>query len=81
MINIIYYYDCTEVSVLCKTYCFSSQDVNEKQLDTDSAYILFYERQSIDVARFMPDISGREPDTADIDDEFESDFKKMCVLQ
>ena len=50
-------------------------------VDTNSAYILFYERRNLDYERFMPDISGTEPDTADIDDEFESDFRKMCTLQ
>ena len=50
-------------------------------IDTDSAYILFYERQDLDYNKFMPDVRGKEPDTMEIDDEFESDFKKMCVLQ
>lgn len=50
-------------------------------MDYNSAYILFYERQSIDFSHFIPDVDGREPDLQEIDDEFESDLKKACVLQ
>ena len=32
------------------------------------------------VAKYMPDIRDREPDIADIDDECESDIKKMCSV-
>ena len=49
-------------------------------MDTDTAYMLFYERQGLDYNKFMPDVTGREPDTSDIEDEFESDFKRMCVV-
>ncbi|KAL8573322.1 hypothetical protein ACOMHN_032784 [Nucella lapillus] len=67
-----------------KWYCYndsSCKEVQEDQLDTNSAYILFYERRNMDFGQFMPDTAGKEPDLAEIDDEFESDFKKMCVLQ
>lgn len=50
-------------------------------MDCNSAYILFYERQKIDFSHFMPDVEGKEPDLQEIDDEFESDLKKACVLQ
>ncbi|GFR71302.1 ubiquitin carboxyl-terminal hydrolase 32 [Elysia marginata] len=59
----------------------SCKEISENQLDKNSAYILFYERENVDFNRFMPDTTGQEPDLAEIDDEFESDFKKMCVLQ
>jgi len=29
----------------------------------------------------MPDIHGKEPDIAEIDDAAESDLRKMCVIQ
>ena len=29
----------------------------------------------------MPDIRGKEPDTADIDDECDSEIKRMCSIQ
>lgn len=60
---------------------FPLQEISEDLIDTNSAYILFYERNNLDYGSFMPDVSGKDPDTADIDDEFESDFKKMCVVQ
>jgi ubiquitin carboxyl-terminal hydrolase 6/32 len=65
-------------------YCYndsSCKDIPEHQLDKNSAYILFYEREGVDFSHFMPDTTGCEPDMSEIDDEFESDFKKMCVLQ
>ncbi|KAH9503862.1 Ubiquitin carboxyl-terminal hydrolase 32 [Bulinus truncatus] len=65
-------------------YCYndsSCKEVPEHQLDKNSAYILFYEREGVDFSHFMPDTTGREPDMSEIDDEFESDFKKMCLLQ
>ena len=50
-------------------------------MDTNSAYILFYEQQTVEFSKFMPDLDGKEPDLSEIEDEFESDFKKACVLQ
>ncbi len=62
-------------------WLFMLQEINDGLLDTDSAYMLFYERRGLEHGKFMPDISGKERDTSDIDDEFESDFKKMCTIQ
>ena len=59
--------------------CF--QEAQEDQMDTNSAYILFYERDNTDFSEFMPDLEGKQPDLSEIDDEFESDFKKACVIQ
>lgn len=56
------------------------QEIAEQQIDTKSAYILFYERKSTNIGHFMPDIRGREPDTNDIDDECDSDIRKMCTV-
>ncbi|XP_060064706.1 ubiquitin carboxyl-terminal hydrolase 32-like [Ylistrum balloti] len=67
-----------------KWYCYndsSCKEIPSNSLDTNSAYILFYEQQGLDFAKFMPDLTGKEPDLQEIEDEFESDFKKMCVLQ
>ena len=55
--------------------------MSDTQIDYNSAYMLFYERRDIDYGKFMPDINGKEPDVSEIDDEFESDFKKMCTVQ
>lgn len=50
------------------------------QIDTDSAYMLFYEREGIHYESYLPDVQGKIPDTSDIDAEFETDFRKMCSL-
>ena len=57
------------------------QEVSEEQVDVNSAYILFYERQILDSGKYMPDIADKEPVTVDVDDEFEKDFKKFCIVQ
>ncbi|XP_005089176.1 ubiquitin carboxyl-terminal hydrolase 32 [Aplysia californica] len=65
-------------------FCYndsSCKEIPEQQLDKKSAYILFYEREGVEFSQFMPDTTGCEPDLAEIDDEFESDLKRMCVLQ
>ncbi|CAL1537349.1 unnamed protein product, partial [Lymnaea stagnalis] len=65
-------------------YCYndsSCKEVSEQQLDKNSAYILFYERENVNFDHFMPDTTGCQPDLSEIDDEFETDFKKMCSLQ
>lgn len=50
-------------------------------MDTSSAYMLFYERKGICETRYMPNISGRQtPDTRDLDEDFDSDLKKMCLI-
>ncbi|XP_077995197.1 ubiquitin carboxyl-terminal hydrolase 32-like isoform X2 [Glandiceps talaboti] len=57
------------------------KEIKEELIDTDNAYMLFYERQDLDYKYFLPDTKGKEPDTTNIDDEFESDFKKVCQIQ
>ena len=51
------------------------------QLDTNAAYILFYQREGVDFHSLMPDITDKTPDKDEIDDEVESEFKKLCVIQ
>ncbi|XP_052801941.1 ubiquitin carboxyl-terminal hydrolase 32-like [Mya arenaria] len=67
-----------------KWYCYndsSCKEVKESQMDTNAAYILFYKRRDLDPKSFMPEVEGKSPDTQEIDDEFESDFKRLCVIQ
>ncbi|XP_064618756.1 ubiquitin carboxyl-terminal hydrolase 32-like [Lineus longissimus] len=67
-----------------KWYCYndsSCKEVQSDQIDHNSAYILFYERAGLEYKDYMPSIEGKEPDLSEIDDEFESDFKKMCSIQ
>lgn len=59
-----------------------SQELHPDEIDTDSAYILFYEQQGVDYAQFLPKIDGKKmADTSSMDEDFESDYKKYCVLQ
>lgn len=58
------------------------QEVNSEEIDTDSAYILFYEQQGVEYSQFLPKINGKKmADTSSMDEDFESDYKKYCVLQ
>lgn len=58
------------------------QEVNPEETDNDSAYILFYEQQGVDYSQFMPKTDGKKmADTSSIDEDFETDYKKYCVLQ
>ncbi|XP_043910495.1 ubiquitin carboxyl-terminal hydrolase 32 isoform X2 [Protopterus annectens] len=68
-----------------KWYCYndsSCKEVNSEEIDTDSAYILFYEQEGIDCAQFLPKTDGKKmADTSSMDEDFESDYKKYCILQ
>ncbi|XP_054718622.1 ubiquitin carboxyl-terminal hydrolase 32-like [Uloborus diversus] len=77
------HYVCYACNPNGKWYCYndsSCKEVQQDQIDTDSAYMLFYEREGIDHLKYMPDVVGKIPDTSDIDAEFETDFRKMCSL-
>lgn len=61
---------------------FHLQEVHSEEIDTDSAYILFYEQQGVNYSQFLPKIDGKKmADTSSMDEDFESDYKKYCVLQ
>ncbi|XP_078729944.1 ubiquitin carboxyl-terminal hydrolase 32 isoform X2 [Lampetra fluviatilis] len=68
-----------------KWYCYndsSCKEVHEDEIDTDSAYLLFYERRGLDGRAFLPTLHGRCPvDTSSLDEDFESDYRKYCVIQ
>jgi ubiquitin carboxyl-terminal hydrolase 6/32 len=49
-------------------------------MDTSSAYMLFYEREGLCQHQYMPSIAGKTPDTRDLDDDFDSDLKKLCCI-
>lgn len=56
--------------------------MHSEEIDTDSAYILFYEKQGVNYSKFLPKIDGKKmADTSSMDEDFESDYKKYCVLQ
>ncbi|KAJ8280946.1 hypothetical protein GJAV_G00061360 [Gymnothorax javanicus] len=68
-----------------KWYCYndsSCKEVQSEEIDSDSAYILFYEQQGVDYSQFLPKTDGKKmADTSSMDEDFESDYKKYCVLQ
>ncbi|XP_036380536.1 ubiquitin carboxyl-terminal hydrolase 32-like [Megalops cyprinoides] len=68
-----------------KWYCYndsSCKEVHSEEIDTDSAYILFYEQQGVEYSMFLPRTDGKKmADTSSMDEDFESDYKKYCVLQ
>lgn len=78
------HYVCYACNPNNRWYCYndsSCKEVTIDQIDSDSAYMLFYEREGIDYERYLPNVSGKLPDMRDIDDEIESDFRKLCCLQ
>ncbi len=59
------------------------QELPETQVDKSTAYMLFYEREGLSAADYLPRLSaeaGAAPDTNDLDEELEADFKKQCVV-
>lgn len=43
--------------------------------------MLFYEREGLCHDQYMPNVSGRAPvDVKDLDQDFDSDLKKVCAL-
>ncbi|KAG1684339.1 Ubiquitin carboxyl-terminal hydrolase 32 [Nymphon striatum] len=67
-----------------KWYCYndsSCKEVKEDSIDSDSAYILFYEREGIDYTQYLPNVDTNiVPDISDIEEELDTDFKKVCVI-
>ncbi|XP_061639048.1 ubiquitin carboxyl-terminal hydrolase 32 isoform X3 [Phyllopteryx taeniolatus] len=60
----------------------SCKEVHFEEIDTDSAYMLFYEQQGVNYSQFLPKMDGQKmADTSGIDEDFESDYKKYCVIQ
>lgn len=42
--------------------------------------MLFYEREALSEDDYLPKIEGAVPDTKELEEEFETDFKKQCVV-
>ncbi len=69
-----------------KWFCHNDsacKEVQESQVDKSTAYMLFYEREGLSAKDYLPPLpSGSEslPDTKDLDEELEADFKKQCVV-
>ena len=65
---------------------FVFQEVEEKDIATNCAYLLFYERSDIESNRFLDKVMSKIPSTVPqaveiISDEVESDIKTYCVIQ
>ena len=50
-------------------------------MDKSTAYLLFYERENLCEESYLPQVDSNSiPDTKDLDDELEADFKKQCSI-
>ncbi len=58
------------------------QETSEESMDKSTAYMLFYEREGLSASDYLPKIEATitPPDTKDLEDELEVDFKKNCSL-
>lgn len=56
------------------------QEVNESQIDLNSAYMLFYQRDGLSVDKYMPNVEGKVPYPKELDEEGEAEYKKQCVV-
>ncbi|CAH0394748.1 unnamed protein product [Bemisia tabaci] len=66
-----------------KWYCYNDSSCKEiaGDIDTSSAYMLFYEREGLSHSRYLPNVSGLpQPDIKDLDDDIDSDLKKLCTI-
>ncbi|CAK8672621.1 unnamed protein product [Clavelina lepadiformis] len=68
-----------------KWYCYndsSCKEVSPENISMETAYMLFYQRKGLDYDDFMPLNDGRTPvDTASMDEDYNSDLKKNCIIQ
>ncbi|XP_059478649.1 ubiquitin carboxyl-terminal hydrolase 32 [Neocloeon triangulifer] len=68
-----------------KWYCYNDsrcREVPEPQIDSSSAYMLFYERVGLSHDQYMPNVEGKTPDDrTDLDEEIDSEIRRSnCVL-
>lgn len=54
--------------------------MNESQIDLNSAYMLFYQREGLSVEKYMPNVEGKVPFPKELDEESEAEYKKQCTL-
>lgn len=60
-------------------FCYF-QEVNESQIDLNSAYMLFYQREGLSVEKYMPNVDGKVPFPKELDEESEAEYKKQCTV-
>ncbi len=50
-------------------------------MDKPTAYMLFYEREGLSVSDYLPRVEKSQlPDTRELDEELDTDFKKQCSV-
>ena len=55
----------------------------DDRIDKSSAYILFFEREGLNVEEYLPKVDSNniaKVELGDLDDELEMDFKKQCTV-
>ena len=57
------------------------QEVESSAIERESPYLLFFEKEGINVSDYLPDVKNSNLDVSSDDDDFESEVKKYCVLQ
>lgn len=66
-------------------YCYNDSSCreipNQPNIDPSSAYLLFYERQGLNYAPYLPPMGDRPISSSltELDDS-DNDLRKMCVL-
>ncbi|XP_045101683.1 ubiquitin carboxyl-terminal hydrolase 32-like isoform X2 [Portunus trituberculatus] len=77
------HYVCYAKNPQGKWICFndsSCKEVNESQIDLNSAYMLFYQREGLSVEKYMPNVDGKVPFPKELDEESEAEYKKQCTV-
>ncbi|KAK4322970.1 hypothetical protein Pmani_006294 [Petrolisthes manimaculis] len=77
------HYVCYAKNPQGKWICFndsSCKEVSESQIDLNSAYMLFYQRDGLSVDKYLPSVEGKVPYPKELDEESEAEYKKQCTV-
>ncbi|XP_071551468.1 ubiquitin carboxyl-terminal hydrolase 32 isoform X3 [Panulirus ornatus] len=77
------HYVCYAKNPQGKWICFndsSCKEVSESQIDLNSAYMLFYQRDGLSVDKYLPNVEGKVPYPKELDEEGEAEYKKQCMI-
>ena len=61
--------------------CLLFQEIDPSELENESPYLLFFEKENIHISDYLPDIKGSDLEVSLEDDDFDSEVKKYCVIQ
>eukprot|EP00795_Rhopilema_esculentum_P015115 gene15115-6296_t len=59
----------------------SCKEIDPSELENESPYLLFFEKENIHISDYLPDIKGSDLEVSLDDDDFDSEVKKYCVIQ